>query len=127
MGLAGYAEKLTNTGESHFGFRGVSAQKSARKVRVTDVERERIAARVDELSAIRSRMPLKAKLDYVVASLQTIREIGYNSSAARATDTVLACIRVAEDGLSNVGRSADTAKPSRAITEAIEVAVMGSK
>lgn len=35
----------------------------------------------------------------LLAALKKIREMGYNSQAARATDTVLACIRVAEEAI----------------------------
>ena len=37
--------------------------------------------------------------EILLDALKKIREIGYNSQAARATDTVLACIRVAEDAI----------------------------
>lgn len=45
----------------------------------------------------------KARLDIAIQALEKIKEMGYNSQAARATDTVLACIRVAEAALLEVG------------------------
>ncbi len=40
--------------------------------------------------------------ELMLAALKQIREMGYNSSAARATDTVLGCIRVAEAAIGEV-------------------------
>jgi len=92
-----------------FGFRGVSAQKSHRKVRVTEAEQKRIDAMVAAKRKagklmLDTRLTQKEKLDHVVAALTKVREMGYNSEAARATDTVLACINVAEDALRTVGK-----------------------
>lgn len=47
---------------------------------------------------------MKLKLKIAAEALRKIREIGYDSQAARATDTVLACIRIAEEALLEVER-----------------------
>jgi len=41
--------------------------------------------------------------ELMLEALKKIREMGYSSTAARATDTVLACIRVAESAIGEVG------------------------
>jgi hypothetical protein len=47
-------------------------------------------------------MTAKQKADVLLDALKQIREVGYNSTAARCPDTVLACIRLAEAAISNV-------------------------
>ena len=42
--------------------------------------------------------------EIMLAALNRIREIGYNSQASRATDTVLAAIRLAEEAIAAVGK-----------------------
>jgi len=44
------------------------------------------------------------KLGAAVEALKKIREMGYASQAARATDTVIACIRVAEEAILELGQ-----------------------
>lgn len=42
--------------------------------------------------------------EMMLNALKRIREMGYNSQAARCPDTVLACIRVAEEAIGEVSR-----------------------
>jgi hypothetical protein len=46
----------------------------------------------------------RALITVLVDALKQIREVGYDSQAARATDTVLACIRIAEDAILSAER-----------------------
>ncbi len=40
--------------------------------------------------------------EIMLMALKSIREMGYNSTASRATETVLACIRTAESAILEV-------------------------
>lgn len=108
LGVTNPKRKLAprEPGVPAFNFRGTPAQKSVRKVRVTEAEQKRIDAEVDFYLSLKptKRLTQKEKLDQAVAALTKVREMGYNSEAARATDTVLACINVVEDALRTVGK-----------------------
>jgi len=53
-------------------------------------------------TAVRMLDLLSRKHALLVDALKQIRQMGYDSQAARATDTVLACIRVAEAAILEV-------------------------
>lgn len=62
-----------------------------RNKKVSEPTKLRIAQVIDLMDA-----------EIMLSALKQIREMGYNSVTHRCTDTVLACIRVAEEAIGNV-------------------------
>lgn len=56
------------------------------------------------ISAMQQALSDQQKFQILVEAVKRIRHMGYDSQACRATETVLACIRVAEDALREVGQ-----------------------
>ncbi len=50
-----------------------------------------------------TKRKLRLRYQYLLDTLKQIRELGYASSAALCTETVLACICISEQAIAEVG------------------------
>lgn len=74
-----------------------------------------------DLEEMRLNLKGYARENNLIMALRRIREVGYNSSAARCTDTVLSCIRIAEEALTENSREPDTCKHDRLFCEICDI------